>query len=1128
MEEIGLNGGAPSFSIVADNIRVCLCPGINCLCVKACTSCKSLIFDKWEPRPHVLSQRISVSLLGQHVAYAMTCENHELGMLCIVSSKDIREVVVRRVRGPICDLTFTRSAIDNLLAVIDAFGDVYVYEMGETKFGSLQVTNLLHISQSADFASYYHLLCWYADDYSKILLVTDDHNSQVWDIKSILEKQGQGSYFREDIGHSCVRLSHHSAPITCGVIAPEGKAVATVSLDGRLKVFFINLSFGQYSREMPCVQSWEPHKGKTLSSVHFLNKEAPRQFSYQWIIATACDQNSEIKIWSMETFTCLQVIRFRPSAGPLYQLKLEADLFINFLFFVDTTTSHCYILELEHEKEMIRAKSISSCALPFGILGYHVVDVRPSSNRIWARILGICKESICEFVVIAPRARMPEKFNIETSCDTDLDKVLRTVDRLLQAVERQRKALYTQKDWVSKGKQGMILKEWSSQLEQELAKLSRDPKQPISYNDFKLNTGGFMTCPHLRTWSSALISVILNNQDELKGAQEMQELQACVINHLNWQHTFLADVQVHEMTSLLKALYPLKQPPMKEGLKFSEGDLFLPVFSDPDSQWWNVLASDGSIGLIPSSYVISCDQIRQEDIVRFLDTAREGIQVRTVTRGGVFSKEQKNALAICDQMHDSLLGPNKDCSQDLGSSSGSSVPPLNLEMSTDRNFKDSPIEEEMVGAICQELVEAVRSQTHLSHKLSQAAVLVVTDILNHHLPKLHGDLTSLCECLRGSVSLLNTDEHVQETKDAFRLRDALKHLIEARYDEQQRSWALHEDEDDILKWISIIMDVMENADVKISRHILALDGFRYVADLVAYYQMEGRRTIRLSLLKTLMVLAAVVPAAIPTLVHSVLPLELARDIMSCGDDFERLNCSMELLTIILSLGTPLPCHYFGGQRLMGLLLVLKQKLVTHFVAHLQEQLNETFLEFLLSLVEPSPELGEDDVLSNTAFILLLALNLQFPSSSPSTNHLMTIISGQQDTPVLCEKLLYTFNREEEPLDLVEEAQKRDCSSVVKFLQDMFSQEHTAQFFYTNDVNVAIDILIRILNNLSNDDTRKASYLVFLHNVVKWTGYDEQRHRVSDVHSLLLAISKDEKSLTDVSFWASTILHFLPS
>ena len=64
--------------------------------------------------------------------------------------------------------------------------------------------------------------------------------------------------------------------------------------------------------------------------------------------------------------------------------------------------------------------------------------------------------------------------------------------------------------------------------------------------------------------------------------------------------------------------------------------------------------------------------------------------------------------------------------------------------------------------------------------------------------------------------------------------------------------------------------------MKISHHILSLDGFRYVGDLVAYYQMEGRRTIRLSLLKALMVLAAVVPAAIPTLVHSVLPLELAR------------------------------------------------------------------------------------------------------------------------------------------------------------------------------------------------------------------------------------------------------------
>lgn len=50
-------------------------------------------------------------------------------------------------------------------------------------------------------------------------------------------------------------------------------------------------------------------------------------------------------------------------------------------------------------------------------------------------------------------------------------------------------------------------------------------------------------------------------------------------------------------------------------------------------------------------------------------------------------------------------------------------------------------------------------------------------------------------------------------------------------------------------------------------------------------------------------------------------------------------------------------------------------------------------------------------------------------------------------------------------------------SVLKLVNDLFSRKKTAEHFYTNDVKVAIDIIVRQLADLSPGDTVTTSHFI---------------------------------------------------
>ncbi|CAG9114408.1 unnamed protein product [Plutella xylostella] len=369
---------------------------------------------------------------------------------------------------------------------------------------------------------------------------------------------------------------------------------------------------------------------------------------------------------------------------------------------------------------------------------------------------------------------------------------------------------------------------------------------------------------------------------------------------------------------------------------------------------------------------------------------------------------------------------------------------------------------------------------------------------------------------------------IDAAPDAVRMITSLNALSKAANDAQQRGWALHDDAHDIQTQLLELISVMSNADVNISQHVLSSHRYGYVTTLVQYYQQEKRWPLRQLLLQspevryygyvttlvqyyqqetrwplrqlllqvrrygyvtTLVqyyqqetrwplrqlllqafgVMCGLERVALATLALSQLPAEIARDMRDNPRAVGRLSHCALLLSMLLSMADPLP--------------------VTHF-----EILGVEFAQFLLQLVENPPDTDVDEQIPDLFLTLLLAYNLQFEGAE---NLLLDALERQDQAKTFCEKVLLLLNREEDPVRIFDH-EPEPPHSVLKLVTDVFSRKKTADHFYTNDVKVAIDIVVRQLADLSAGDERRQDYLKILQGVIRNTAYGSHLHRRDDV------------------------------
>uniref|UniRef100_A0A8C0ZJQ5 NCK interacting protein with SH3 domain n=1 Tax=Cyanistes caeruleus TaxID=156563 RepID=A0A8C0ZJQ5_CYACU len=381
-----------------------------------------------------------------------------------------------------------------------------------------------------------------------------------------------------------------------------------------------------------------------------------------------------------------------------------------------------------------------------------------------------------------------------------------------------------------------------------------------------------------------------------------------------------------------------------------------------------------------------------------------------------------------------------------------------------------------------ELIELVRRNTHLSYELSRVAIGIVIGHIQTSVPATSSIMEQILISVVESKNLSAGLPSGQICHDEQRLEVIFADLARHKDDAQQRSWALYEDENVICCYLEELLRILTDADPEVCKKMCKKNEFESVLSLVAYYQMEHRVPLRLLLLKCFGAMCNLDAAVISTLVNSVLPMELARDMQTHTQDHQKMCYSALVLAMMFSMGEPLPYHHY-------------------------EHLNSQFVQFLLDVIEDGLPSDTTDQLPDLFVNVLLAFNLHIPV--PEHSVIMTTISKHSNVKTFTEKLLLLLNRGDDPVSIFKH-QPQPPHSVLKFLQDIFASKDTASIFYHTDMMVLIDILVRQIADLSPGDKLRMEYLSLMHAIIRSTPYLQHQHRLADLQGILQRILGEEE------------------
>ncbi|XP_070508314.1 NCK-interacting protein with SH3 domain [Chironomus tepperi] len=378
-----------------------------------------------------------------------------------------------------------------------------------------------------------------------------------------------------------------------------------------------------------------------------------------------------------------------------------------------------------------------------------------------------------------------------------------------------------------------------------------------------------------------------------------------------------------------------------------------------------------------------------------------------------------------------------------------------------------------------QIVESIRKNTNLSHELSQLALRVVIDEMEALIPESAKYLDPIAIHLTNPLTV--PDNLLGQTHDAQRLRNLFSELADAKNDSEQRSWMLYEDEVDLTNYLTELIRILVDADPKICRYEMSCDAYNSVNNLVLYYQMETRWNIRKLLLKTFKAMCLLDVTCVDILIGSVLPLELVQDMLPNPENLEKLSELSVMLIMIFSAGHKMP--------------------IAHF-----DLMKHDFVLFMLNLIENPLEDDQTEFLSDVMINLLLAFNLQFDNFTENT--ILEAMQQVKTSKSFTEKILLLINREEDPVFVLKHT-KPPINSVLKMLVDLFSIPETTNLFYTNDIKVLIDILVRQLSDLCAGDPIRKWYLELCRRILRNTDYAEHQHRALDLMKIFTRIFCEE-------------------
>ncbi|GFS92307.1 enhancer of mRNA-decapping protein 4 [Nephila pilipes] len=352
----------------------------------------------WEEKFYY-GKLISIHLSGLYLAYVLKPANNKPGYVRLLRTQlDIRHLI-KDYKSEVKDIAFAHTASQVLLGSVDAYGELLVHKI--TDDGAVILCNLLiRILRPSEWTpSEYNRIIWclYIPDDNEstedespdvdattLLVVTHEERAEIWNVGTVIKEHGHGNLTIDDVKVGVQVITDHKMPIATATFAPDGTALSIASFDGIVK--FFQVSNLQKDISPRCLHQWIPHPQKSFSSLYFLDNYKNHKSDAQlWKYAvTGADNNTEIKVWTCETWVVLQTIRIHPNPNDSVMpcLKAVMDLSSNYLFLSDIKRKVLFILHIDQEPEQtgLIICSLSEYRVPLPVLSLAIANVSHSKT----------------------------------------------------------------------------------------------------------------------------------------------------------------------------------------------------------------------------------------------------------------------------------------------------------------------------------------------------------------------------------------------------------------------------------------------------------------------------------------------------------------------------------------------------------------------------------------------------------------------------------------------------------------------------------------------------------------------------------------------------------------------------
>lgn len=387
--EFPINGGEETAAVFAENVGIVPSSGDH---VSGSSKVKlsNIVDYSWEEKFYP-GQLLAVHMSGNYIAYSIKGANYAVR---VVNRETGKRALIKGIGAMVEDLAFAFIPHQITLACVDESGAVYIHNIYED---SREITTslLLHILQMTE-VSVPRRVFWcpyipdetemqqqdpYSDETSLLLAVTRDNKIEIWNVASV-SSISCGPFRADMASGACVQISAHESTIVDAAFSPDGTAIATASIDGECKFFQVYM---QSECEPTCLHRWKPHGGKPVTSLFFLDdhKCANPEIKFWKYAVTGTDDNCELKLWTCETWKCLQTVRFCSKSSKRHcKLKASVDLSAGYIFVSDMFRKVLFVLELEknNNETVPFIRTATEFKLPCPILSFAIVEAGPQSK----------------------------------------------------------------------------------------------------------------------------------------------------------------------------------------------------------------------------------------------------------------------------------------------------------------------------------------------------------------------------------------------------------------------------------------------------------------------------------------------------------------------------------------------------------------------------------------------------------------------------------------------------------------------------------------------------------------------------------------------------------------------------